>query len=195
MVVIDPRLSNRRIIITMLMLTCLLLISVPAGADGGGHGKTKPGRSPVPALVPLGPDGNMSTSPGDRCPVCAMVPSTSKKFVSAIQLEDGTTYYFCGTGCMIRSYLHPEIFLNTDKKTIKRAVTRDYFSGDFIDAETANWIAGSDVKGPMGPAIVPVQETENVAVFKKRHGGLHVFHLPDLDDALWEKMTGKKAGK
>jgi YHS domain-containing protein len=45
----------------------------------------------------------MHISSGDRCPVCAMQVSKHKKFAYAVQLMNGSTFYFCGTGCMIRA--------------------------------------------------------------------------------------------
>ena len=72
----------------------------------------------------------MQISPGDRCPVCAMMVRKHKKFASAIQLEDGATYYFCGTGCMIRTWLHPEVFLAKEKSQLKKPVVRAYFTGE-----------------------------------------------------------------
>ena len=105
------------------------------------------------------------------------------------------TYYFCGTGCMLRTWLHPEAFLGADKSQLRRGVARDYFTGKPLDAGEAIWVAGSDIVGPMGPAIVPLADEASVAKFKQRHGGKATFKLSDLDDAMWEKLTGKKAAR
>jgi HEPN domain-containing protein/YHS domain-containing protein len=43
------------------------------------------------------------------------------KFACGIELEDGRTYYFCGTGCMIRTWLHPEVFLGVERGALRRA--------------------------------------------------------------------------
>lgn len=152
------------------------------------------GRSPAPGK-PLTDDGRMQIGPDDRCPVCAMKVAEHTKFASALQLRDGRTYYFCGTGCMLRTWLHPEVFLASSRTELRRGVAPDYFTGKHRDAAEVTWIAGSDVVGPMGPAIVPIGDDANVAEFKKRHGGKHTFELAELTDALWEKITGKKAGR
>jgi nitrous oxide reductase accessory protein NosL len=134
----------------------------------------------------------MRISDSDRCPVCAM-KAAGRKLASAIALRSGETFYFCGTGCMIKSWLHPEIFLGHDKKQLARAVTTDYFSGKHIDALTARWVAGSNVVGPMGKAIVPLADEAAVKDFRRRHGGEHVFSLGELTDAKWKQLTGKQA--
>jgi hypothetical protein len=58
---------------------------------------------PPSGLKPLDESGTMHISSGDRCPVCAMQVSKHKKFACAVQLMNGSTFYFCGTGCMIRA--------------------------------------------------------------------------------------------
>ena len=130
-----------------------------------------------------------------RCPVCAMTVTEHNKFASAIELTDGSTYYFCGTGCMLRTWLHPEVFLGASRQQLKRAVTRDYFTGASVDAHRAAWVAGSDVVGPMGPAIVPIFGEDQLATFRNRHGGKHTFEFSELSDDLWLKITGKAASR
>jgi copper chaperone NosL len=151
------------------------------------------GPTAVPALKGLTEDGAMQVSVEDRCPVCGMAIHEHPKFASAIELDSGESYYFCGTGCMMKSWLHPEIFLGHPKEALKRAFTLDYFDGSPLDALKAFWVAGSDVIGPMGPALVPLASEEDQATFMERHGGAKTFTLGELDDVLWETITGKKA--
>ncbi len=151
------------------------------------------GKGPQPGARPLDETGRMQIGPHDRCPVCAMKVDAHRKFASAIQLEEGTTFYFCGTGCMLRSWLHPEIYLQRPKAQLKRTVVREYFGGEQMDGRAVIWVAGSDVVGPMGPALVPLKDETDLTVFKKRHAGKVVFRLSDLDDQKWHEITGKKA--
>ncbi|UCD77175.1 MAG: nitrous oxide reductase accessory protein NosL [Desulfobacterales bacterium] len=151
------------------------------------------GSGPKPGLKPLDEHGRMQISDQDRCPVCAMRVNVHIKFSSAIQLVDGKTFYFCGTGCMIRSWMHPEIFLNASKAELQRSVVQDYFSGEQVDGLAVYWVAGSDVMGPMGPALVPIFDEGQVAVFKNRHGGKAVFRLNEMTDEKWQNLTGRKA--
>jgi copper chaperone NosL len=151
------------------------------------------GPGPQPGLKPLDENGRLQISDPDRCPVCAMKVKIHPKFSSAIQVSDGRTFYFCGTGCMIRSWMHPEIFLNLSKAELKKCVVQDYFSGAQADGLAAYWVAGSDVVGPMGPALVPILDAQQVEIFKKRHGGTAVFRLGEMTDEKWQQLTGKKA--
>jgi nitrous oxide reductase accessory protein NosL len=148
---------------------------------------------PKSGLKPLDESGAMQISNQDRCPVCAMKVSRHKKFSCALQLMNGSTFYFCGTGCMIRSWMHPEIFLGAAKEELKRSVVQDYFTGEQVSGQSVYWVAGSDVIGPMGPALVPLKNEQHLDVFKKRHGAKSVFRLSEMTDEKWQQLTGKKA--
>ena len=148
---------------------------------------------PQPGLKPLDERGAMQISDQDRCPVCAMQVSKHKKFACAVQLMNGNTFYFCGSGCMIRSWMHPDIFLGAAKEELRRSVVQDYFTGEQVPGRSVHWVAGSDVIGPMGPALVPLKNEQDLAVFKKRHGAKAVFRLSEMTDEKWRQLTGKKA--
>ena len=148
---------------------------------------------PQPGLKPLDESGAMQISSQDRCPVCAMQVSKHKKFACAVQLMNGNTFYFCGSGCMIRSWMHPEIFLGATEEKLNRSVVQDYFTGEQVPGRSVYWVAGSDVIGPMGPALVPLKNEQDLDVFKKRHGAKAVFRLSEMTDEKWQQLTGKKS--
>ena len=70
---------------------------------------------------------------------------------------------------------------------------QDYFSGAQVDGRAVYWVAGSNVVGSMGPALVPILDEGQVEIFKKRHGGKAVFRLDEMTDEKWQNLTGKKA--
>ena len=153
------------------------------------------GQGPAAGVKPLDENGRMQISPEDRCPVCGMKVIRYPKFAAAIQLLGSATYYFCSTGCMIRSWIHPEIYLGTTAAERKQPVVKEYFTGRQVDGRTIIFVFGSDVIGPMGPALVPVMDENYLKVFKKRHGGKSQFFLNDMDDDKWFEMTGRKIDK
>jgi copper chaperone NosL len=175
------------------MLAAIFCMPLGMNICLAGDANSGTAKGPVPGVKALDAAGHMQISPQDRCAVCAMMPAKYPKFASAIQLESGETYYFCGTGCMIRTWMNPDVFLNASGDDLKRCVVRDYFSGAEIDGQSAHWVAGSDVVGPMGPALVPLKSADDVEVFRNRHGGKSVFRMQELNDARWEEITGKKA--
>jgi nitrous oxide reductase accessory protein NosL len=154
-----------------------------------------PGTGPVPGRQTLDQNGRMRIGALDRCPVCGMKVADYVKFSSAIQLSDNTTHYFCSSGCLLRAWLHPDIFLASSKEDLKTAVVREYFTGDQLDGRSVFWVIGSDVIGPMGPALVPVKGEKALETFKRRHGFQTVFLLEELDPEKWFTITGRKAAK
>ena len=117
------------------------------------------------------------------------------KFAGAIQLRSSAAFYFCSTGCLIRAWMHPEIYLATTPTELKQPVVKEYFTGRQVDGRSIIFVFGSDVIGPMGPALVPVMDENYLKVFKKRHGGKLEFLLNDMDDDKWLEMTGRKIEK
>lgn len=147
-----------------------------------------------PAAKGMTAEGELQLSPEDRCPVCGMTVH-DRKFASGIEFVDGETHHFCGTRCMLKAYLFTEDVLARPRSEIQRAVTRDYFSGAFIDAEEAYWIDGSDVVGAMGPMLVPLASEEDVKTFTERHGGEAPFRLSELDETSWKGLFPKMGEK
>lgn len=155
--------------------------------------QTTAGSGLAPGRLGLDENDRMQISAQDRCPVCGMKVIRYPKFSSAIRLANRDTFYFCSNGCMLKAWLHPEIFLQSSRQALSLAVVRDYFSGRQVDAREVFWIAGSDVIGPMGPAMVALQGRDSVDTFLKRHGGRKIFRLQELTDDLWFSLTHKPA--
>lgn len=69
-----------------------------------------------------------------------------------------------------------------------RALASDYFTSRHTDAGNLLWVPGSDVIGPMGPAVVPLGTEEDMRAFRRRHGGWVPFTLEDLTIEQWEAI-------
>lgn len=172
---------NRLIPLWLTVIVCGLLL---LNADGlmavGG---------PAPAQTPMGATPQIVPGDADRCPVCAMFPARRPEAAAALTLHDGTTFYFCSNGCLLRAWLRPTAYLGRAQTAIDRLVVLDFLSGEPVDGRSAFFVAGSEVTGPMGPAIVALGREAHVAVFRQRHGGETVFSLETLDNALWHEIS------
>lgn len=194
--------ATRKIDVSLFAFVIALCIAqwilFPVGSSAGEGVKTSNEEkrkavrnSPRPGLNPIGKECSLRISENDRCPVCAMQPIKYPKSSCAIQLKDKRTFYFCATGCMIRTWMHPEVFLAVEKSELEIPVVREYFTGKPMDGRELKWVAGSDIIGPMGPALVPVRGEKELDAFTRRHGGKAVFTLEEMNDELWLKITGK----
>ena len=120
-----------------------------------------------------------------------MFPSRIPQCAAGLELRDGRTYYFCSNRCALQTWRQPLTYLGADA-VVSRFVVLDYFSGRPIEAVTAWWIVGSDVVGPMGPALVTLHTRKDVEAFQRRHGGSHIFRLDQIDDALWRIIIPRR---
>jgi copper chaperone NosL len=179
------RCPGRRRVPGLLYVACLfisvsLVLSVSAA---------EPVKGPPAAANAPGPDGSLRLDPGDHCPVCGMFPARRPECAGALQLHDGRTFYFCSNRCLLGAWRNPGTHLGVSADAIKRLIVLDYFNGTPIDGRSAWWIAGSDVIGPMGPALVTMSDRDHATVFQQRHGGSLLFQLDQVDAALWSKLV------
>jgi copper chaperone NosL len=108
--------------------------------------------------------------PGDRCPVCGMFVEKYRNWTATVVLEDGSQLFFDGPKDMFKLLLDPARY-GRDASSISRAFVTDYYTTRLIDARTATFVVGSDVMGPMGHELVPLQTAEEAETFVKDHGG------------------------
>jgi nitrous oxide reductase accessory protein NosL len=148
---------------------------------------------PAPAQKPLDGKGHMVIGPLDRCPVCGMKVIKYPRFAAAIQLKNKTTYYFCSNRCMLRSWLKPDIFLASEHAKLSKPVIQEYFYGQHLDARQVIWVSGSDIIGPMGPALIPLRDDDSLKAFRERHGGQTVFRLNNLNSEARNAIERKRS--
>lgn len=139
---------------------------------GGGCKNRSAGGAPATAALGLDAEGNPRVSETDRCPMCSMGVFEHKTWVSVIELDDGRTWYTCSGRCGFGTVLQSEKFLGVPASRIRRFRVADYLRPDkVIDADTAFFVLDSDVRGPMGLAILAAASQEDADLITKRHGG------------------------
>ena len=136
--------------------------------------------------------GDMQVSRKDNCSICGMPVHKHLKFATGIELVDGTAFYFCGTQCLVRAWLQPDIYLGTPKESVKRSIVTSYFSGNHIQGKDAFFIMGSDVMGPMGPSLIALSNEKERDSFIGRHGGTAVYGITAVSKTILEQASGKK---
>lgn len=110
--------------------------------------------------------------PKDRCPVCGMFVAPYPNWVAVIEFKDGSLEFFDGPKDMF-------IFLfdlvryrpKAQAEDITGVHVTEYYTTRLLDAREVFFVTGSDVRGPMGSELVPIQGRENAKTFKRDHGG------------------------
>ena len=103
-----------------------------------------------------------------RCAHCGMKIDPSSPFVS--QLDDKK---FDTPRCALTEWLS-----GGKHGTVR---VQDYYDRASRPADAVRFVTGSDVVGPMGAELVPVDEAR-VAKFEKDHGGTRALALADIDE-------------
>jgi len=129
----------------------------------------------------------------DRCPVCGMFVHPYQKWITQIQFKDGSHHSFDGMKCMCRVYIDPEKYDSTKKKRdIKLILVRDYYTLKFIRHDTAFYVVGSDVFGPMGHELIPFDSEKNAETFLTDHNGLKILQFHEINTELLDKLDKAK---
>ncbi len=129
----------------------------------------------------------------DRCPVCGMFVHPYKKWITQIQFKDGSHHSFDGMKCMCRLFLDSEKYDTAKKKQdIILVLVRDYYTLKFIRHDSAFYVVGSDVFGPMGHELIPFENEKNAGIFLTDHNGLKILRFNQITTELLNKLDKAK---
>lgn len=109
-----------------------------------------------------------------KCPVCGMMPHNHPEWNAQIVFQDGETIHLDVPKDTF-TYLFNEEQYYPDGKTrddVARIYFTEYYTTEFVEMnDDLYFVEGSDITGPMGTDLVPVQGRENADTFATDHGG------------------------
>ncbi len=131
--------------------------------------------------VPAGAAGPVEVKQGDKCAVCGMFAAKYPHWVAQIVFLDGTYAVFDGPKDLFRYYFNfGKYNPSRTHSDISGIYVTEYYSGRLIDARKAFFVAGSDVYGPMGAELVPVEDERNAKEFLKDHKGKKILRFGEI---------------
>ena len=107
-----------------------------------------------------------------RCAHCGMKLDPKSPWNSELD-EGGKVEHFDTPRCALSEWL-----AHGKKGTVE---VQDYYDRTMRPATQVQFVIGSDVVGPMGPELVPVDDAR-VAKFEKDHGGTRALALGEVDE-------------
>jgi nitrous oxide reductase accessory protein NosL len=111
-------------------------------------------------------------SAADRCSVCGMFVSKYPAWTAEIVFNDGSYVVFDGAKDMFTYYFDIRKYSPSKKREdIASMYVMDYYAVAFIDARSASYVNGSDVRGPMGNELVAFAAESSAREFKEDHKG------------------------
>ena len=119
--------------------------------------------------------------PRDRCPVCGMFVAKYTDFLAVLTFGDGSHVFFDGVKDMMKYYFNLKQY-NPGKRTgdIAQIQVTDYYTLNLIDGFKAFYVSGSDVYGPMGRELIPLEKKEEAEEFLRDHKGKAVLRFGDI---------------
>jgi copper chaperone NosL len=121
----------------------------------------------------------------DRCSVCGMFVSKYPAWTAEIVFTDGSYVVFDGAKDMFTYYVDFGKYNPSKKRDdIASMYVMDYYAVSFIDARTAYYVNGSDVRGPMGNELIPFASEADARTFKEDHKGKAVLVFSTVTPAI-----------
>jgi copper chaperone NosL len=117
----------------------------------------------------------------DKCPVCGMFVAKYPDWLAAVRFRDGSHVFFDGAKDMFK-YLHdPKKYDQARKpEEIQAIIVMDYYRLSSVDARKAWYVLGSDVYGPMGRELIPLEKEADAMEFMNDHKGKKIIRFSDV---------------
>lgn len=129
----------------------------------------------------------------DLCPVCGMLVSKYPNWVAVALYRDGHAHYFDGAKDLFK-YLHEysKYAPGHRKEDLAGLYVTEFYGLGKVDAKKAFYVTGSDVMGPMGHELVPLETRADAEEFLKDHKGKRIVTFEQLTP---EQLAGVDNGR
>ena len=116
----------------------------------------------------------------DKCPVCGMFVAKYPDWLAAVRFRDGSHVFFDGAKDLFK-YLHDLKKYESARKRedIQGVAVMDYYGLTWIDARKAWFVLGSDVYGPMGKELIPLERETDAREFMRDHKGIRIIRYSE----------------
>ncbi len=127
--------------------------------------------------------------PKDTCPVCGMFVVKYPEWIGTALYRDGHAHHFDGAKDLFK-YLQdlPRWAPGHDTANIAAIGVTEYYGLTRIGAHTAWYVIGSDVLGPMGHELIPLETEEDAKEFLKDHAGKRILRFDEVILPLLEGL-------
>ncbi|MDA8125431.1 MAG: nitrous oxide reductase accessory protein NosL [Deltaproteobacteria bacterium] len=127
----------------------------------------------------------------DKCPVCGMFVAKYPDWLTALRFKDGSHSYFDGAKDLFKFLHQPQKYAPGRKpEEFDAVLVRDYYTLSWIDGRKAWYVLGSDVYGPMGRELIPLEKEKDAKGFLNDHKGQRIIRFseatPEVVKALDE---------
>jgi prevent-host-death family protein len=131
--------------------------------------------------------------PEDTCPVCGMFVAKYPEWIATVLYKDGHAHHFDGAKDLFKYLLDmPKWAPGHGGEDIAQIGVTEYYGLSRIAAKQAWYVIGSDVLGPMGHELVPLQTRADAEEFMRDHAGQRILQF---DEVTLDLLTGLDDGR
>jgi len=139
--------------------------------------------------------GVVTPKPGarDLCPVCGMLVSKYPNWTATALYRDGHTHYFDGAKDLFKYLQELSKYASGHRKEdIASLQVTEFYGLTRIDARKAYYVIGSDVLGPMGHELVPLETRADAEEFFKDHKGKRILTFEQVTADIIDEIDNGK---
>ena len=151
----------------------MVLVCLPLGAE----------------VADPGPAARARPDETSRCPVCGMLVAPHADWLAQIVFEDETALFFDGAKDLFRFLVDPQRYGGMPGPESGAALfVTSYYDRERIAARDALYVIGSDVRGPMGPELIPHPDLASAEEFLRDHQGAAIVRFGEVTGELLEGL-------
>lgn len=125
----------------------------------------------------------------DTCPVCGMFVAKYPEWIATVLYKDAHAHHFDGAKDLFKYLLdYGKWAPGHNTEDIAGIGVTEYYSLGRIRARDAWYVIGSDVLGPMGHELVPLESEADAKEFMHDHAGKRIVRFDGVTLQLLERL-------
>lgn len=142
-------------------------------------------------LIAFGSENFATPEPGlkDTCPVCGMFVAKYPEWIATVLYKDGHAHHFDGAKDLFKYLLDLNKWAPGHSADDMAGIgVTEYYGLSRIRARDAWYVIGSDVLGPMGHELVPLETEADAREFLHDHTGREILRFDEVRLPLLKKL-------
>ena len=125
----------------------------------------------------------------DTCPVCGMFVAKYPEWIATVLYKDGHAHHFDGAKDLFKYLLELEKWAPGHNSNDMAGIgVTEYYGLSRIRARDAWYVIGSDVLGPMGHELIPLETEADAKEFLHDHAGKKILRFDEVGMPLLKKL-------
>ncbi|MDH3328322.1 MAG: nitrous oxide reductase accessory protein NosL [Desulfobulbaceae bacterium] len=131
-------------------------------------------------------------TPDVRCSICGMFVAKYEDWIVQVRLTNNSVMYFDGVKDMMVFYFNTKQYSEFEQKDVREIWVKDYYTLQWLNGNSAFYVVGSDVYGPMGKEFIAFESRGAAENFLKDHKGTKILTFAEITDNLVQSMRTTK---